>query len=51
MIEARHPMKKIPQTEEIAGTLLFLHSQAAQSITGQIINKVDGGLPNLYQLQ
>ena len=46
MIEARHPMKKIPQTEEIAGTLLFLHSQAAQSITGQII-KVDGGLSQL----
>ena len=40
MIEARHPMKKIPQTEELA-TLLFLHSQTV--ITGQIL-KVDGGL-------
>ena len=46
MIEARHPMKKIPKTEEIASTLLFLHSEAAQSITGQII-KVDGGLSQL----
>lgn len=46
MIEARHPMKKIPQTEELAATLLFLHSQAAQSITGQIL-KVDGGLSQL----
>ena len=46
MIEARHPLKKIPAVSEIASTLAFLHSEAASSITGQIL-KVDAGLSQL----
>ena len=46
MIEGRHPLKKIPEVEEIASTLAFLHSDAAASITGQIL-KVDAGLSML----
>lgn len=46
MIEERHPLKKIPAVREIASTLLFLHSEAAASITGQILN-VDAGLSKL----
>ena len=46
MIEGRHPLKKIPAVEEIASTIAFLHSDAATSITGQIL-KVDAGLSML----
>lgn len=46
MIEGRHPLKKIPTVEEIASTIAFLHSEAASSITGQIL-KVDAGLSRL----
>ena len=46
MIEERHPLKKIPAVNEIASTIAFLHSEAATSITGQIL-KVDAGLSQL----
>lgn len=46
MIEGRHPLKKIPAVEEIASTIAFLHSDAATSITGQVL-KVDAGLSQL----
>ena len=46
MIEERHPLKKIPAVNEIASTIAFLHSEAATSITGQIL-KVDSGLSQL----
>jgi NAD(P)-dependent dehydrogenase (short-subunit alcohol dehydrogenase family) len=46
MIEQRHPLKRIPAVTEIASTLAFLHSEAAASITGQVI-KVDSGLSQL----
>jgi len=45
-IENKHPLKAIPAVEEIAGTISFLHSPAAKSITGQIL-KVDSGLSNI----
>ena len=48
MIEERHPLKKIPAVNEIASTIAFLHSDAATSITGQIL-KVDGGLYNSFK--
>lgn len=46
LIENKHPLKAIPAVEEIAGTISFLHSSAAKSITGQIL-KVDSGLSNI----
>ena len=46
LIENKHPLKAIPAVEEIAGTISFLHSPAAKSITGQIL-KVDSGLSNI----
>lgn len=46
LIENRHPLKTIPAVDEIAGTISFLHSDAAKSITGQVL-KVDSGLSKL----
>lgn len=46
MIENRHPLKIIPAVDEIAATITFLHSDAAKSITGQVL-KVDAGLSKL----
>jgi 3-oxoacyl-[acyl-carrier protein] reductase len=46
MIENRHPLKKLPSSDEIAATIEFLHSQHAASITGQVL-KVDAGLSSL----
>lgn len=46
LIENRHPLKKIPAVNEVANTISFLHSEAASSITGQII-KVDAGLSEI----
>ena len=46
LIENKHPLKIIPAVEEIAGTISFLHSDAARSITGQVL-KVDSGLSKL----
>jgi len=37
------PLKRLPQSEEVAKTALFLASDAAASITGQVI-VIDGGL-------
>jgi len=41
-LAAQHPIGRIGQSEEIAGTVLWLCSNAASFITGQIIS-VDGG--------
>lgn len=46
LIENKHPLKAIPAVGEIAGTISFLHSDSAKSITGQILN-VDSGLSNI----
>ena len=46
LIENRHPLKAIPSVEEIAGTISFLHSNSAKSITGQVL-KVDAGLSKI----
>ena len=40
---ARMPMKRIAQPEEIAGAVLFLASESAAFITGQVLS-VDGGI-------
>tara|TARA_B100001094_G_C18026255_1_gene717764 strand:+ start:201 stop:965 length:765 start_codon:yes stop_codon:yes gene_type:complete len=46
IIENRHPLKKLPSSDEIAATINFLHSRHAASITGQVL-KVDAGLSSL----
>ena len=46
LIENKHPLKIIPAVKEIAGTISFLHSDSAKSITGQVL-KVDSGLSKL----
>ena len=42
----RNPMKKVGEPQEIAKALVFLLTQDASWITGQVIN-VDGGMNNL----
>ena len=42
-MNAQIPMKCFGNTEDIAGTVVFLASDAARYITGQVIN-VDGGM-------
>ena len=44
--EDRHPLKRIGDAEEIAKTVLYLLSESANFITGQII-KVDGGISSI----
>ena len=46
LIENKHPLKSIPAVDEIAGTISFLHSDSAKSITGQVL-KVDAGLSKI----
>jgi NAD(P)-dependent dehydrogenase (short-subunit alcohol dehydrogenase family) len=42
----RHPLKRIGSTEDVAGLAVFLLSDAARWITGQVIH-VDGGMGSL----
>ena len=44
--EDRHPLKRIGDAEEIAKTVLYLLSESANFITGQII-RVDGGISSI----
>lgn len=42
MVEKRTPLKRIAKPEDVANTVLFLASEAASHITGEIVT-VDGG--------
>ncbi len=42
----RHPLKRIGTTEDIANMAMFLLSEKASWITGQIIH-VDGGMSSI----
>lgn len=42
MVEKRTPLRKIAKPEDVANTVLFLSSEAASHITGEIVT-VDGG--------
>jgi NAD(P)-dependent dehydrogenase (short-subunit alcohol dehydrogenase family) len=47
--EDRHPLKRIGNAKEIAETVVFLLSESASFITGQII-KVDGGISSIKNI-
>ncbi|WP_421895991.1 SDR family NAD(P)-dependent oxidoreductase [Marinoscillum sp.] len=47
--EERHPLKGISTAEELAGTVIYLLSDAAQRVTGQVMH-VDGGMSSIRPL-
>ncbi len=44
--EERHPLKGISTAEELAGTVMYLLSDVAHRVTGQVIH-VDGGMSSI----